>query len=177
LIEGAPGVGKSALARRYADEHALALIVDVDDIRSHLGRWTELDESKLVARDLAIALARDHLARGYDVIVPQYLARPEFRERLRGVAGEIGTPFVETVLTDAADTVIERFMVRRREYASSGTAHPQAELSDESVEAELRQAIELLRRDAAQRGVALISVADGLDHAYDALLGCVARHR
>ena len=35
----------------------LALIIDVDDIRRHLGRWTELDQSKVVARDLAIALA------------------------------------------------------------------------------------------------------------------------
>src|SRR5438067_278197 len=116
LINGAPGVGKSTLARRYADEHALALIVDVDDVRTRLGRWFELDESKVVARDLAIALAHDHLVRGYDVIVPQYLPRSEFRERLRALADDVGTPFVETVLTDDADTVIERFRLRRQEY-------------------------------------------------------------
>jgi predicted kinase len=177
LINGAPGVGKSTLARRFADEHAFALIIDVDDIRRHLGRWTELDESKAVARDLAIALARDHLVHGHDVIVPQYLARPEFRERLRGLAQEVGTPFVETVLTDGADTVIERFKARRQEYASTGTAHPEAELADESLENEVSQAIERLRRDAADRGVPTISCRDGLDVAYAELLWCVAPYR
>ena len=177
LINGAPGVGKSTLARRFADEHALALIIDVDDLRRHLGRWAELDESKVVARDLAIALARDHLMRGSDVIVPQYLARPEFRERLRALAGELGAPFVETVLTDDADTVIERFMVRRQEFASAGTDYPESELGDDSVATEVRQAIERLRRDAADRGVPVISGREGLEAAYAELLWCVAPYR
>lgn len=177
MINGAPGVGKSTLARRFADEHALALIIDVDDIRSHLGRWNEVEESKVVARDLAIAMARDHLARGHDVIVPQYLARPEFREHLRELADEVGAAFVETVLTDDAHAVIERFMVRRREYASTGTAHPEAELGNDVLATEVPQAIEQLRRDAADRGVPTISGRDGLEVAYAELLWCVAPYR
>jgi len=165
------------LARRFAGEHALALIIDVDDVRRHLGRWNEVDESKVVARELAIALARDHLVRGNDVIVPQYLARPEFRERLRGLANEVGTPFVETVLTDDADTVIERFKVRRQEFASTATAHPEAELGDDSLATEVPQAIERLHRDALDRGVPLIPAGDGIEVAYAALLRCVAPQR
>jgi predicted kinase len=177
LINGAPGVGKSTLARRFAGEHALALIIDVDDIRSHLGRWNEVEESKVVARELAIATARDHLVRGFDVIVPQYLARPEFRERLKELADEVGAPFVETVLTDDADTVIERFRARRQEYASTGTAHPEAGLGDDLLATEVPQAIERLRRDAADRGVPTISGRDGLEVAYAELLWCVAPYR
>ena len=177
LINGAPGVGKSTLARRFADEHALALIIDVDDIRSHLGRWNEVEESKVVARDLAIAMARDHLVRGFDVIVPQYLARPEFRERLQELADEVGAPFVETVLTDDADAVIERFRARRQEYAATGTAHPEADLGDEVLATEVPQAIERLRRDAADRGVPTISGRDGLEVAYAELLWSVAPYR
>jgi predicted kinase len=176
LINGAPGVGKSTLARRFADEHALALIIDVDDIRKNLGQWAEIDESKVVARELAMALAHDHLVRGHDVIVPQYLARPEFREWLRGLANDAGTPFVETVLTDEADTVIARFMVRREEYASTGTAHPEAELGDDLLATEVSQAIEHLRRDAMDRGVPMISGRDGLEVAYATLLRYVAPH-
>ena len=170
-------MGKSTLARRFADEHALALIIDVDDIRTHLGRWNELEESKVVARDLAIAVARDHLVRGFDVIVPQYLARPEFRERLQELADEVGAPFVETVLTEDADAVIERFRARRRDYASTGRPHPEAELENDVLATEVPQAIERLRRDAADRGVPTISGRDGLEVAYAELLWCVAPYR
>jgi predicted kinase len=177
LINGAPAVGKSTLARRYADGHPLALIVDVDNIRMHLGRWSEVDESKVVARDLAIALAQDHLLRGHDVIVPQYLGRPEFRERLQGLAEEVAAPFVEVLLTDDAGTVIERFTGRREEIARTGAAHPEADVGDDSIATEVSQAIEHLRRDAENRGVPVISAGDGLEAAYDALLRCVAPHR
>ena len=168
LINGAPGVGKSTLARRYADDHALALIIDIDDIRSHLGRWAVTDESKLVARDLTIALARDHLLRGHDVVVPQYLGRPEFRERLRELADEVGVPFVEALLTDDAGPVIERFTARRREFRRAGAAHPQAEITDDAVATEIPQAIEHLLADARARGVPVIT-------AYDALLRTLGR--
>jgi len=164
------------VARRFADAHALALIVDVDYIRRNLGQWAELDESKVVARELAIALAHAHLVRGHDVIVPQYLARREFRERLRGLANDVGAPFVETVLTDEADTVIQRFMRRRQEYAATGTAHPEAELGDDLLTTEIPQAIEHLRRDAVDRGVPIISARDGFEAAYAALVRCVALH-
>jgi predicted kinase len=165
------------LARRYAYAHALALIVDTDDIRRHLGGWRERDESKVVARDLAIAMTRDHLERGHDVIVPQYLASPEFRDRLRALAGEVGSAFVEIVLTDEADTVIERFELRRRGLAASGADHPEAELANDSIATEISQAIEHLRADAVDRGVTIISSRDGFDSAYDALMRCVASHR
>jgi predicted kinase len=70
LINGAPGVGKSTLARRYADDHPLTLVVEIDAIRTQLGGWQTRDESRLIARELAIALIRAHLAAGHDIVVP-----------------------------------------------------------------------------------------------------------
>ena len=169
-------MGKSTLARRYADRRPLALVIDIDEIRTHLGQWTEIEESKVVARDLAIAMARDHLVRGHDVVVPQYLGRPEFRERLRALAEEVATPFVEILLTDAAGTVIARFTGRREEIARTGAAHPEGDLGDDSIASEVSRAIEDLRRDAVDRGVPIISAGDGLEAASDALLRCVAPH-
>ena len=65
-------------------------------------------------------------------------------------------------------------MARRQEYASAGTAHPESELGDDSVATEVRQAIERLRREAADRGVPVISAREGLEVAYAELLWCVA---
>jgi predicted kinase len=169
LINGAPGVGKSALAQRYADEHPLALIVDIDSIRTRLGQWAVVDESKLVARDLALALIRAHLHEGRDVVVAQYLGRPEFREQLAHVARELGAPFVEVVLTDDADRITARFRKRRAEHAAAGVAHPEADLTDAAVANGVQQANDLLLVDATARGVLVVSADAGVEVAYRAL--------
>jgi predicted kinase len=171
LINGAPGVGKSTLARRYADEHPLALIVEIDAIRMQLGQWAALDESRLVARGLALAMARAHLLSRHDVIVPQYLGRPDYRERLRLLAGETDARFVEVVLTDDTDQIAQRFRARRAEYASAGLEHPERDLGEADVANEVLRANEALVRDAMTRGVPVISAADD---AYGALLAAVS---
>ena len=177
LINGAPGVGKSTLAQRYADDHPLALIIDIDSIRTRLGQWRNLDESKLIARDLALALARSHLLSGRDVIVPQYLGRPEYRERLELLAAETDVPFVEVLLTDDADRITERFRERRAEFASTGAAHPEGDLSDEAVATEVRQANDRLLKDAIAREVPVVSAQHGPDVSYRALCDLLAAHR
>ena len=169
LINGAPGVGKSTLAERYADEHPLALIIDIDSIRTRLGQWAENDESKLIARDLALALARAHLLSGHDAIVPQYLGRPEYREQLRNLATETDAPFVEVLLTDDADRITQRFRQRRAEHANTGAEHPEGDLSDEAVATEVTRARDHLLRDATSRGVLVISAEGGPDVSYRAL--------
>jgi predicted kinase len=159
VINGAPGVGKSMLADRFAAEHALALVVDIDSLRRRLGQWEAEDESKLVARELAVALTRDHLQRGRDVVVPQYFGRREFVERLRGAADEAGVAFVEVIVTDDADVIIERFRARRAELAAAGVRHPEADLADENVATSIRAADENLRAYAAANGIPLIEAA------------------
>jgi predicted kinase len=174
LINGAPGIGKSTLAHRYADEHPLALIIDIDWIRTHLGQWADLDESKLVARDLALALARAHLQSGHDVIVPQYLGRPEYRERLRLLAAETDVPFVEVLLTDEAERITQRFRKRRAEYASTGAEHPEGDLGDDAVATEVSVANDDLLRDAIGRDALVISATGGPEDSYLALCAGLA---
>ena len=125
LLNGAPGSGKSTLARRFADEHALTLVLDVDQVRAMLGCWLDQPtEAGLLARKLAVAMARAHLHAGHDVLVPQYLGRLEFIEMLQEVAKEVGATFVEFALISDRDDVVRRF--ERRSATSRHPGHREA---------------------------------------------------
>ena len=116
LLNGPPGIGKSTLARRYVQDRPLAFCLDIDDFRRLLGRWSEHEmESGLLARAMAVEMARVHLQGGRDVVVPQFVARVEFIEELRGVAADAGAAFVEVVLMDSRSNAVARFETRRHD--------------------------------------------------------------
>lgn len=126
LINGAPGSGKSTLARKYADEHPLTLVLDIDVVRGLLGGWLATrDESGTVARNLAVEMARTHLASSRDVVVPQLLARPEFIDRLAALANACGSAFIETILLSSADDALRRY--ERRSAAPENAARRDAD--------------------------------------------------
>lgn len=139
LINGAPGIGKSTLARRYAEEHALTLVLDIDHIRGMLGRWLDYPvEAGLLARELAVAMARAQLYAGYDVLVPQYLGQLDFIVKLEELAAEVGVQFIELALISDGDDVVSRF--ERRSETSIDPAH--------------RDAAELQRRSGGHKQLA-----------------------
>ena len=113
LLNGPPAVGKSTLARRYADEHPLTLVLEIDTVRALLGSWLEeWQRSGTVARMIALAMARTHLEAGHDVIVPQLLARRPFAELLQATAEAAGASFYEFALLDPRDVVLARLEQR-----------------------------------------------------------------
>ena len=62
-----------------------------------------------------LAAARTALQAGHDVIVPQFLARPEFVILLEDLARDIGATFVEIALTATAEDVRAWFDSRSAE--------------------------------------------------------------
>ena len=62
LLNGPPASGKSTIARRYAAEHPLTLVIDIDQVRAAIGGWRDDPYAAgLLARAAALAAARVHL--------------------------------------------------------------------------------------------------------------------
>ena len=57
-------------------------------------------------------MMEEHLSSGFDVVVPQYVARAEFVHQMRRVATDTGADFYEIVLTDSAQAARDRFDAR-----------------------------------------------------------------
>lgn len=125
LLNGPPGIGKSTLAQRYVDDHPLALDLDLDSVRRMLGRWDEHPvDAGLLARAMTLEMARVHLRAGHDVIIPQYLGRPQFLEQAEQVARDSDVDFAEFVLMDGRDDAVRRFTERTARAATP--AHVEA---------------------------------------------------
>jgi predicted kinase len=113
FINGAPGSGKSTMARRLVDSRPLSLLLDVDTLRGHLGQWRQNPGSAgLTARRLALAMTRTHLAAGHDVVVPQFIERRGFIGDLRAVAEDAGADFVLVALVSSPEEAASRFTAR-----------------------------------------------------------------
>lgn len=109
VLNGPPGCGKSTLASMYVDSHPLALNLDIDRIRDRLGQWrSDPRAAGLLARAIALAAARTHLAAGHDVVIPQFLGRVAFIEQAEVLAASVSASFHEVVLLDTKEDSVAR---------------------------------------------------------------------
>ena len=151
LLNGPPACGKSTHAQRYADEHPLTLNLDIDRVRSLLGRWRDDPHTAgLLARDIALAAARTHLESGHDVVVPQLLARPTFIEQLERLARDVHAAFHEIVLLDSKENMLRRFAERRAATAQVEHSGDLSEMYDR-----------LMSLIATRPGARIVHVHDG----------------
>ncbi|WP_112133922.1 AAA family ATPase [Glycomyces dulcitolivorans] len=174
LLNGAPAVGKSKLARRYAEDCPLALVLDLDQLRRMLGRWRDDPTGAgLRIRSVAIAAVREHLAAGYDVVVPQLVGRVEFIERLAAIAAEVGARFDEVFLVDDEESLVRRFAERTD--AAADPTHVEAHELLTGGEDELRAWHGLIGKLVAERPQAVVvaSVPSDVEATYRALLAAI----
>lgn len=133
FLTGAPGSGKSTLARLWADSRPLALVLDLDAVRGQLGSWrTDPGAAGVRARRLGLAVAREQLVSGGDVVVPQFLRRPELIDQFRDLARETGSRFVLITLVSSPGEASARFASRA---GSSDPLHRDAAFLQNAPEA------------------------------------------
>lgn len=71
ILNGPLGIGKSALAKAYAEKRPLTLNLDIDKVWSTLSHWREeKDTSAPIAQRMAIEMARIDLMVKSDIVVP-----------------------------------------------------------------------------------------------------------
>jgi predicted kinase len=112
LLNGPPASGKSTLAERWVLGRPVALNLDIDVVRGLLGAWDATPDGGRAALKLAIAMASTHLTEGYDVIVPQFLARQSFITELETLARAVRAPFVEIALITSREETLRAFALR-----------------------------------------------------------------
>lgn len=173
LINGAPGSGKSTLARRYAEDHPLTLVLDIDVVRGMLGRWIDTpSDAGILARKLALQMAAVQIEEGHDVVVPQFLGRPDFILELDAFCAESGAEFIEIALVSDPDDAVRRF-TRRSRNPEDATHHDAAALQQrhggDSAVATMYQA--MLDTIEQRPNTRLVETVDGeLDATYRRLL-------
>lgn len=98
-LNGLSRVGKSTLARRYADDHPGTLCLDVDVLVGQVDGWREdFSAAFLTATAHGLALAKSHLRDGQDVVVPQLVTIFDQVNPFEAAAAEAGARFVEVAL-------------------------------------------------------------------------------
>jgi predicted kinase len=170
-LNGPPGVGKSTLARRWADEHPGTLLLDIDALRTWVSGWrNDFAATGAVIRPVAIAMLSAYVAQGRDVVLPQLIANESELGRFEAAARDAGGRFVEVFL-EAAD-LEERFGAREPDHPWLQAVHQLVEEAPADHLSKYAQRLAALS-EARPDSVRLSTSTGDLEGSYTALVAAV----
>lgn len=112
-LNGPSGVGKSTLARAWAERHPGTLLCDIDELRSWVSGWeSDFVGTGEAVRQTALAMMTAYLRTGRDVVLPQLIVTPAQVERFEAAAAEAGAAYVGVVLTVEPEVLLPRLHAR-----------------------------------------------------------------
>jgi len=166
-LNGAPGVGKSTLARRWAEEHPGTLLLDIDVLRTWVSGWRDdFAATGAVVRPVAIAMLTAYVEQGRDVVLPQLIANAAELARFQDAAEAGGGRWVEVFVE--ADDLEARFAAREVDEPHLEAVH--SLVADAAPDHLTRYAERLQSLVEATPGAVRLATRNGeIDAAYDVL--------
>jgi predicted kinase len=175
LLNGAPGVGQSTMAGRYAAEHPGTQWLDRDVRRTMVGGWADdYAGTGALIRPAALGLITAYLRESGDVVLPQLIARESELARFERAATDGGGAFVHVHLDADPAAAVARFEGRERDRPHLDAVHTTVAAQGGTVPVitHYHQALQDLR---AQRGDVITVDASGPpDSTYLALVAVLA---
>ncbi|MFC7502146.1 AAA family ATPase [Nocardioides sp. CPCC 206347] len=177
-LNGPPGIGKSTIARRYAEEHPGVLNCDIDALRTLIGGWSDdfLKAGALI-RPAAMGMIEGYLDSGHNVVLPQLLIHPAEVSLFEACAVRTNARFIERFLMDGCERSVARFH-RRGETDPDNPWHSQVQaiVAAQGGDEALRQRHSALQALLDQRPDAmLVQSAEGdVEATYQRLVASLA---
>jgi len=112
-VNGPSGIGKSTIARMYAERHPGVLNLDIDQVVGLIGGWQDdFWNAFRAAQLLAIGMAETHLRTGHDVVMPQLVTRHEDIAGFDAAVSRCGARYREIILVAEKQRALDRFAGR-----------------------------------------------------------------
>jgi predicted kinase len=113
LLNGFAGAGKTTIAKKYIDQHPLAVMIEGDELIVNIGDWLAREtEARRLVFNLTKTMLRTSLDLGHDVLLPYLVTNVDDVNEFEQIARELGADFYEFILYSDQKTAITRLLER-----------------------------------------------------------------
>ncbi len=152
ILNGPLGSGKTTLARKYIDSHAMTLNVEVDDIKRSMGDYRSNNKlAQQLAREVCFSMIQTHLKSGKDVIFPHGITNSELFERIDIIVDATGSRLIETLIDPSFEEVLKRYIERGQSQGFADGFDPQSNIAQSGREQKLRELYDRIMSIACAR--------------------------